>query len=387
MAEGQVKISQRGADRIRSGHLWVYRSDVRSAEAQSGDAVRVTDEHDNFVGRAFFSSRSQITLRFLTRDDVPIDREFFKSRIRTAAEYRGRVVSDTEAYRLIYGESDLIPSLIVDRYADWLVLQTLSQGTESRKEEIVSLLVEEFSPRGILERNDPRVRELEGLERRNSILYGEVPDKIVAAQNGIRFVHDLHTGQKTGGFLDQRENHRAAAKYASGQVLDCFTYHGGFALTIAAKADRVEATDLSGAAITIARENQQLNNIANVTFSEANSFDALKAHDSSGRKFDMVILDPPAFAKNRESVPAAVRGYKEINLRALKILKPGGTLVTCSCSYHIPEALFLNVIAEAANDARRATQVIERRTQARDHPILLTMPETHYLKCFIIRAI
>lgn len=387
MAEGQVKISQRGADRIRSGHLWVYRSDVRSAEAQSGDAVRVTDEHDNFVGRAFFSSRSQITLRFLTRDDVPIEREFFKSRIRTAAEYRGRVVSDTEAYRLIYGESDLIPSLIVDRYADWLVLQTLSQGTESRKEEIVSLLVEEFSPRGILERNDPRVRELEGLERRNSILYGEVPDKIVAAQNGIRFVHDLHTGQKTGGFLDQRENHRAAAKYASGQVLDCFTYHGGFALTIAAKADRVEATDLSGAAITIARENQQLNNIANVTFSEANSFDALKAHDSSGRKFDMVILDPPAFAKNRESVPAAVRGYKEINLRALKILKPGGTLVTCSCSYHIPEALFLNVIAEAANDARRATQVIERRTQARDHPILLTMPETHYLKCFIIRAI
>lgn len=387
MAEGQVKISQRGADRIRSGHLWVYRSDVRSAEAQSGDAVRVTDEHDNFVGRAFFSSRSQITLRFLTRDDIPIDREFFKSRIRTAAEYRGRVVSDTEAYRLIYGESDLIPSLIVDRYAVWLVLQTLSQGTESRKEEIVSLLVEEFSPRGILERNDPRVRELEGLERRNSILYGEVPDKIVAAQNGIRFVHDLHTGQKTGGFLDQRENHRAAAKYASGQVLDCFTYHGGFALTIAAKADRVEATDLSGAAITIARENQQLNNIANVTFSEANSFDALKAHDSSGRKFDMVILDPPAFAKNRESVPAAVRGYKEINLRALKILKPGGTLVTCSCSYHIPEALFLNVIAEAANDARRATQVIERRTQAKDHPILLTMPETHYLKCFIIRAI
>lgn len=387
MAEGQVKISQRGADRIRSGHLWVYRSDVRSAEAQSGDAVRVTDEHDNFVGRAFFSSRSQIALRLLTRDDIPIDREFFKSRIRTAAEYRGRVVSDTEAYRLIYGESDLIPSLIVDRYADWLVLQTLSQGTESRKEEIVSLLVEEFSPRGILERNDPRVRELEGLERRNSILYGEVPDKIVAAQNGIRFVHDLHTGQKTGGFLDQRENHRAAAKYASGQVLDCFTYHGGFALTIAAKADRVEATDLSGAAITIARENQQLNNIANVTFSEANSFDALKAHDSSGRKFDMVILDPPAFAKNRESVPAAVRGYKEINLRALKILKPEGTLVTCSCSYHIPEALFLNVIAEAANDARRATQVIERRTQARDHPILLTMPETHYLKCFIIRAI
>ncbi|MFZ3245404.1 MAG: class I SAM-dependent rRNA methyltransferase, partial [Candidatus Acidiferrales bacterium] len=327
------------------------------------------------------------TLRFLTRDDVLIDREFFKARIRSAAEYRGRVVAGTDAYRLFYGESDLIPSLIVDRYADWLVLQTLSQGTESRKEELVSLLVEMFSPRGILERNDPRVRDLEGLERRNSVLYGDVPGKVIAAQNGIRFVHDLHTGQKTGGFLDQRENHRAAAEYASGEVLDCFTYHGGFALTVAAKAAHVEAADLSGAAISIARENQQLNNISTVTFTEANSFDALKAHDSSGRKFDMVILDPPAFAKNRESVPAAVRGYKEINLRALKILKPGGILITCSCSYHIPEPLFLNVIAEAANDARRATQVIERRTQARDHPILLTMPETHYLKCFIIRAI
>ncbi|MGB6877835.1 MAG: class I SAM-dependent rRNA methyltransferase [Candidatus Acidiferrales bacterium] len=387
MAEGKVKISQRGADRIRSGHLWVYRSDIHTAEAQSGEAVRVTDEHDNFVGRAFFSSRSQITIRLLTREDVPIDREFFRSRIRAAAEYRKLIVTEREAYRLIYGESDLIPSLIVDRYADWLVLQTLSQGTESRKEEIVSILVEMFSPRGILERNDPRVRELEGLERRNSVLYGEVPDKIIAAQNSIRFIHDLHAGQKTGSFLDQRENYRAAAEYASGEVLDCFTYHGGFALTIAAKAAHVEATDLSGAAIAIARENQQLNNLSNVTFTEANSFDTLKAHDASGHKFDMVILDPPAFAKNRESVAAAVRGYKEINLRALKILRPGGILVTCSCSYHIPEPLFLNVIAEAANDARHSTQVVERRTQARDHPILLTMPETHYLKCFIIRAI
>jgi 23S rRNA (cytosine1962-C5)-methyltransferase len=387
MAEGQVKISQRGADRVRSGHLWVYRSDIRSAEAQSGDTVRVTDEHDNFVGRAFFSSRSQITLRFLTREDVAVDTNFLRSRIQAAADFRRRVVANTDAYRLIYGESDLIPSVIVDRYADWLVLQTLSQGTECRKQEIVSILAEMFSPRGILERNDPRVRELEGLERRNSVLYGEVPEKVVARQNGIQFVHDLHTGQKTGGFLDQRENHTAAAGYASGEVLDCFTYHGGFALSIAASAAQVEATDLSGAAVVIARENQQLNGISNVTFTEANSFDTLKAHDTSGRTFDMVILDPPAFAKNRESVPAALRGYKEINLRAIKILKPGGILVSCSCSYHIPESLLLRVIAEAANDAHRYTQVIERRTQARDHPILLTMPETHYLKCFIIRAI
>lgn len=387
MPEGQVTISQRGADRIRSGHLWVYRSDVRSAEAQGGDAVRVIDEHNNFLGRAFFSSQSQITLRLLTREDVAIDREFLKARIAAAAEYRKHVVSDTEAYRLIYGESDLLPSLVVDRYADWLVIQTLSQGTERRKQEIVSILTEMFSPKGILERNDPRVRELEGLERTTSVLYGDVPAKVTAAQNGIRFVHDLHTGQKTGGFLDQRENHRAAAAYASGEVLDCFTYHGGFALTVAARAQHVEAIDLSGAAVGIARENQALNGTSNVTFTEAHSFDALKAYDTARRAFDMVILDPPAFAKNRESVGAAVRGYKEINLRALKILRPGGTLVTCSCSYHIPEALFLQVIAEAANDARRSIQIVERRTQARDHPILLTMPETLYLKCFIIRAI
>lgn len=386
MAEGRAKISQRGADRIRSGHLWVYRSDIRSAEAQSGDTARVTDEHDNFVGRAFFSSRSQIALRFLTREDVPVDADFLRARLLAAAEYRKRVVRETDAYRVVYGESDLLPSVIVDRYADYLVIQTLSQGAECRKEQIVSLLIEIFSPRGILERNDPRVRELEGLERRNSILYGEIPEKITAVQNGVQFNHDLHTGQKTGGFLDQRENHRAAAAYASGDVLDCFTYHGGFALTVAGRAARVEATDLSGAATTIARENQRLNNISNVNFSEGNSFDTLKSYDASGRTFDMVILDPPAFAKNRESVPAAVRGYKEINLRALKILKPGGFLVTCSCSYHIPEPLFLQLIAQAANDAHRYTQIVERLTQARDHPILLTMPETHYLKCFVVRV-
>ena len=387
MAEGQVSISQRGAERLRSGHLWVYRSDVRSAEAESGDIVRVTDDRGNFVGRAFFSSRSQITVRLLTREDVPIDRKFFKARIHAAAEYRKRVVEDTEAYRLVYSEADLLPSLIVDRYADWVVLQTLSQGTERRKEEFVSILTELFSPRGILERNDPRVRELEGLERKVSLLYGEVPEEVIASRNGIRFVHDLYQGQKTGDFLDQRENQRAAAAYASGEVLDCFTYHGGFALTVAARSAQVEAIDLSGPAIEIARRNQELNGIQNVTFREANSFDVLKACDDAGRRFDAVILDPPAFAKNRDTVSSALRGYKEINLRALKILKPGGFLITSSCSYHISEALFLQVLAEAANDVGRALQIVERRTQSRDHAILLTMPETHYLKYLILKAI
>lgn len=387
MAESHVVISQRGAERLRSGHLWVYRSDVRSSDAAAGDIVRLTDDYGNFLGRAFYSDRSQITIRLLTREDVPVDRAFFLARIRSAAENRKRVVEDTEAFRLVYSEADLLPSLIVDRYSDFLVIQTLSQGAERMKVDFVSILTELFSPRGILERNDPRVRDLEGLPRRVSLLTGEVPPEIEARRNGIRFLHDLHKGQKTGGFLDQRENHRAAISYASGEVLDCFTYQGGFALTIASRATQVEAIDMSAAALDVARRNQELNGMLNVAFREANAFDVLKAYDEARRQFDMVILDPPAFAKNRESVAAAVRGYKEINLRALKVLKPGGCLITCSCSYHISESLFLQLIAEAANDARRSVQIVERRTQSRDHPILLTMPETLYLKCLILSAI
>lgn len=387
MAEPHVVISQRGAERIRHGHLWVYRSDVRNSDAEGGSIARLADDHGNFLGRAFFSSHSQIAIRLLTREDVPVDRAFFASRISAAAEYRKRMVEDSETFRLVYSEADLLPSLIVDRYADWLVIQTLSQGTERLKEELVSILTEMFSPRGILERNDPRVRDLEGLDRRVSVLFGEVPAEIEAARNGIRFLHDLHKGQKTGAFLDQRENHRAAMTYVSGDVLDCFTYQAGFALTVASRASQVEAIDMSGQAIEAAKRNQELNGIRKVTFREANAFDVLKAYDETKRTFDVVILDPPAFAKNRDSVASAVRGYKEINLRALKILKPGGYLITCSCSYHIPEALFLQIIAEAANDSRRIVQIVERRTQSRDHPILLTMPETHYLKCLIIRVL
>lgn len=387
MTEGEVKISRRGAERIRSGHLWVYRSDVHGVQAQSGDTVRVIDEGNNFMGRAFFSSRSQITLRLLTREDVAIDADFLRSRIQSAAVYRKKVVGDTDSYRLVFGESDLLPSIVVDRYSDWLVLQTLSQGAERRKQEIVSVLIEMFSPRGIFERNDPRVRELEGLERINSLLYGELPEQIITTQNGIRFIHDLRGGQKTGGFLDQRENHLAAASYTFGDVLDAFTYQGAFALTVARNSEHVEAIDLSGAAIHIAQKNQKLNNLGNITFREGNVFDALKTHHASGTQFDMVILDPPAFAKNRDSLAAAIRGYKEINLRAIQLLRPGGILITCSCSYHVSEALFLQIVAEAANDARRILQIVERRTQARDHPALLTVPETLYLKCLVFRNV
>ncbi|MFZ0635410.1 MAG: class I SAM-dependent rRNA methyltransferase [Candidatus Acidiferrales bacterium] len=387
MPEDRVVIGPRGVERLRSGHQWVYRSDVRTADAEAGAIVRLTDERGRYLGRAFYSDRSQISIRLVTHEDVPIDRAFLRDRMLAAAEFRKRTVVDAEAFRLIYGEADQIPSLVVDRYADYLVMQNLCQSVDRLKPLLVELLVELFSPRGVMERNDPKVRLLEGLEQRVSVLHGEVPEEVQARENGLVFAYDLHHGQKTGGFLDQRENHQAAANFASGEVLDCFSYHGGFALAVSRKASRVEAVDLSPAAVAAARHNLGLNDIANVTVREANSFDLLKQFDDEDRRFDMVILDPPAFAKNRESVPAAHRGYKEINLRAMKILRPGGYLVTCSCSHHISEALFLEIVAEAANDAHRTIVVVERRTQSRDHPILLTVPETHYLKCLILRVL
>ncbi|MGB8541225.1 MAG: class I SAM-dependent rRNA methyltransferase [Candidatus Acidiferrales bacterium] len=387
MAENSVVITTRGVERLRAGHPWVYRSDVRSASAEAGAIVRVTDERGRYQGRAFYSGKSQIAIRLITREDVSINRAFFAERIRHAAAYRKTVVENTDAYRLIYGEADMLPSVVVDAYGEYLVIQTLSQSSERYKSLLCEILVEQFSPRGILERNDPKVRLLEGLEQKISVLHGEVPEEILARENGIAFHYDLRNGQKTGSFLDQRENHAAAGQYSSGEVLDCFAYQGGFALSVAGKSDHVEAVDMAAAALKAARRNQEANGISNVTFREANTFDLLKEYDEVGRRFDAVILDPPAFAKNRASIPAAQRGYKEINLRAMKLLKPGGYLVTCSCSYHISEPLFLQVLAEAAIDARKTVTVVERRTQARDHPVLLTMPETHYLKCMIIRLL
>jgi 23S rRNA (cytosine1962-C5)-methyltransferase len=387
VSEPQVTISQRGVERLQLGHLWIYRSDLRSVDAQPGDIVRLLGDRNRFLGRAFYSGRSQISIRLLTREDVPIDRAYFTRRISSAAAYRKQIVEDTEVYRLVYAGGDGLPSLIVDRYCDYLVMQNLSQGTDRRKAEFVDILVDLFSPRGILERNDPKVRLLEGLDQRVSLLYGEAPEEVIARENGVEFAYDLFKGQKTGGFLDQRENRREARHYARGDILDCFSYQGGFALTIASHAAHVEAVDLSPAAIEAGRKNQERNHLANVTFREANAFDLLKECDETGQRFDMAILDPPAFAKNRDSIPAARRGYKEINLRALKILRPGGYLITSSCSHHISEPLFLEIVAEAANDARRTVVVVDRRTQARDHPILLTMPETHYLKCLILRVL
>ncbi|HUK52178.1 MAG TPA: class I SAM-dependent rRNA methyltransferase [Candidatus Binatia bacterium] len=383
MAEPGVVVTRKGADRVAGGHLWIYRSDVRSAQASPGDVVRVTDEQRRLVGHAFWSDRSQIALRFLTRRDEPVDRAFFASRIRAAADYRRTVVADTDCCRLIYGEGDLLPSLIVDRYGDYLVLQTLSQGTDRRKAEFVALLNEEFSPRGILERNDAKSRQLEGLPQTVSTLSGEVPEEVAVRMNGIEIPVNLRHGQKTGAFLDQRENYRAAELYLKGEVLDCFCYQGGFALHAARHAERVEAVDSSSDALGLARRTAERNGTGNLAFHERNVFDLLKEYDQAGRKFDAVILDPPAFAKSRGALDAARRGYKEINLRSLKLLRKGGILVTCSCSYHLPESLFGEILWEAAVDLKAEVRVIERRGASRDHPALLTVPETIYLKCFI----
>jgi len=385
-----VKVNKRGAVRIRQGHLWIYRSDVVAVDAEGGSVVSVVDEAGNFVGQALFSNLSQIALRFLTLSKEEIDQAWWRRRIKDSVERRN-VPSDTDAYRLVYSEGDLLPSLIVDRYADVLVLQTLSQGTDAVKSLLTEILVEEFSPRAIIERNDAKVRQLEGLPMIAGTLYGTAPEEFEILQHGLKFVVAPGGGQKTGSFLDQRENRlaaRAAAQTTNrGRALDCFTFNGAFALHLASVCERVEGIDISGEAVAAAKRNAKINELNNVEFREANVFDALRDMESSGERFDTIVLDPPAFAKNRASLKAAIRGYKEINLRALKLLNPGGVLISCSCSYHVSEDLFLEIIAAAAVDARCRVQIVEKRIQASDHPVLVNMPETYYLKCVIARVI
>ena len=383
-----ITVNKRGADRIRHGHLWIYRSDVLDAEeAKGGSVVIVRDQNRNFIGQAFYSDSSQIALRFLTQTDEPIDREWWRKRIRDAATRRAGIGPSTNAYRLVYSEGDLLPSLIIDRYQDVFVLQTLSQGTEAIKPFLVELLTEEFAPRAIIERNDVRVRQHEGLEMTAGTLYGQAPEEFEILQDGIRFNVSPLAGQKTGSFLDQRENRIAARAVAHGRALDCFTFSGAFALHLAGVCDSVLGIDISAEAVKAASRNAELNNTTNVEFREANVFDALREMEADGERFDTIVLDPPAFAKNRASIKPAARGYKEINLRAIKLLNPGGVLIPCTCSYHMSEQMFLEIIAGAANDAHRRLQLVEKRTQASDHPILFGVPETYYLKCMIARVL
>ena len=313
-----------------------------------------------------------------------IDRTFFLERLTAALIHRERVVENSTAYRLAFSEGDLLPGLIVDRYGPYLVLQTLDQGMDRVRDLIVDCLTELLRPAGIIARNDVSVRKLEGLLLETTVLSGEVPDRVAVEMNGLKLEADLVRGQKTGVYLDQRENYVAVARYARGRVLDCFTSTGGFALHAAAKAESVEAVDSSEPALATAAANAHANGIENIQFRQADLFEFLSG---IGRRYSMVILDPPAFAKSRRDLDDAARGYKEINLRALRLLDAGGVLVTCSCSHHVSEAALFEIVADAALDAGKTLRVLERRTQAADHPILLTVPETLYLKCLILEVI
>ena len=404
-----VVISRRGADRVRAGHPWIYQSDIVETDAEPGDLVRVREERRRGLGWALWSSQSQIALRMMlvgsaglpavalakagstsSRDEID-ERALFESRLRRRSTTVPGLAIDGTACRLVHGEADRLPALIVDRYGDetgeYLVVQTLCQGMDRRAGLIVELLDEIVRPRGVLARNDPKVRRLEGLEERIDVLAGEMPETVAVREGDVTFRADLRRGQKTGLFLDQRENHVVAAGYAAGRALDAFTYNGGFALHLARRCASVLALDSSAAAVALTRANAAANGLTNIEAREVNVFDELRELEASGERFDTIVLDPPAFAKNRAAVGRALAGYKEINLRALRLLAPGGHLITCSCSYHVDESTFVAIVTDAALDARATVTLVEKRTQARDHPVLVGVPETHYLKCLVLRKL
>ncbi len=382
-----AQVSRRGARRWDSGHPWIYRSDVTRPPAAPAGAVHVVDERGEFMGTALWSPASQISLRRLTDDDQPIDGVFWRERVAAAAAYRASLEIDGSAYRILHGEADGTPSLVVDKYDDVLVAQFLSAGIERYREEIVAGLIEVLQPKGILARNDPAVRLHEQLPLTTELLHGEVPQEIEVREARVRYLAAPWHGQKTGAFLDQRENRIRAGQLARGRTLDCFAFHGSFALHLASGAKEVTAIDSSADALARARENADLNGFSNINFVEANAFDYLRAQEEAGEEYDVVVVDPPAFAKRRDAVDKALRGYKEINLRAMRLLKPGGHLCTFSCSFHIGTALFREMLEAAAADAGRSMRWVEARGQAADHPEILQIPESIYLKGAILQAV
>ena len=385
VSPNEVRVSKKGAERYRNGHPWIFRSDIAdAAHASPGELVRVLDHRAHLLGHAHYSAASQIALRFVAGPAETFD---IAGRIAEAQHFREQVVTDSDAYRLVHAEADRLPALIIDRYGDAFSVQALDQGMDKALPEIIAALENQFRPRAIVARNDSAVRSLEQLPREIKILSGQIEEPVVIHMNGFRIQADVLHGQKTGIYLDQRENYLAAARYASGTALDCFTSTGGFALHLARACDRVEAVDSSTPALEAANANAQMNQIPNLDFREADAFDLLAGYSSARRTFDIVVLDPPAFAKSRKQLEGATRGYKEINLRALRLLGRGGILVTCSCSHHMSEAMLLQIVAEASLDAGKTLRVLERRTQSQDHPILLTVPETHYLKCLILQVV
>ena|SRR2546423_5695247 len=381
----KVKVSPRGATRLKSGHVWIYRSDVLSSDrVRPGSLVAVTDERGKPLGTALYSSTSQIAIRLISPEPVADFATLIRDRINKAIAYRESLVRDTDAYRVIFSEADFLPGLIVDCYNDIVSLQVLTQAMDAKpvRETVISQLSEQLHPASIVERVDPRVRELETLPPRSSgLLHGEKTTNIVT-MNGVRFHFDALEGQKTGSFLDQRENYAAAGSYGKGEALDVFCYQGGFALHLAARCSQVTGVDSSRPALEVADQNATLNN-REIEWIEANAFDLLKDYSASNRRYDTIVLDPPAFAKTKRDLDAGMRGYKELNLRALKMLRPGGMLVTCTCSYHVSPTSFLEMLRAASLDAHRTLRLIEIRGQAKDHPVLLNIPETAYLKCVV----
>jgi 23S rRNA (cytosine1962-C5)-methyltransferase len=389
-ARATVKVSPRGASRLKDGHVWVYRSDIVAAEGvPAGSLVSVVDHRGQPLGSALYSSSSQIAIRLISHEPVDDLAALLHQRVADAIAYREPIIHDTNAYRVIFSEADFLPGLIVDRYNDILSMQILTQAMDSAivRETLISELTEHFHPASIVERVDPRVRQLEELPPRPSGLLQGEKGSTIFAMNGVQFHFDALEGQKTGAFLDQRENYAAAAQYAHGEALDVFCYQGGFALHLAPRCSHVTGIDSSRPALEVADQNAALNqahfNGKEIEWIEANAFDLLKDYASSGQRYDTIILDPPAFAKSKRDLDAALRGYKELNLRALKMLRPGGLLVTCSCSYHVSQADFLEMLAGAARDAHRTLRLTEVCGQSKDHPILLNVPETAYLKCVI----
>jgi len=374
-----LRVTPRGAERWVRGHPWIYRSDVVGDASEPG-LVRVTDARGRFLGQALHSPRSEIRLRFLERSDRAVDRAWWRERISAAADRRRDI--DADAFRVVHAEGDGLPSLIVDRYGSYLVAQLLSAGLETMRDDVVGALVDVLTPTGILLRHDAAVRRREGLEERVELAWGTVPEQVEVREGTIRYHAAPWTGQKTGAFLDQRPNRLAAGRAAlpGGRALDCFSYHGSFALHLAARSGTVTALDVSADALARGADNAALNGFTNISWVEADAFETLRAYERARERFDTVVLDPPAFAKSRATVPQALRGYREINLRALRILAPGGSLVTASCSFHVHRADFLGMLAEAAADSGRRVILREILGQGADHPEILTIPETGYLK-------
>jgi 23S rRNA (cytosine1962-C5)-methyltransferase len=383
-----VIVNRKAEKRWAAGHPWIFRSDVLERTAAPAGAVRVQAPNGKPLGAALWSPKSDISLRMLDRDpSAAIDDAWWHRRLAAAIARRDGVAADATAYRLVHGEADGCPSLVCDRYGEYLVVQLLSAGLERYRAEIVDALVALVQPAGILARNDVPVRSKEGLPRAVETIFGEVPREIEVMENGVRYLAAPWDGQKTGAFLDQRENRALVARVARGSALDCFSYHGSFALHLARGADRVTALDSSGPALERARLNAALNGLSNIDFVEADAFEYLRAGVADGLRFDTVVLDPPAFAKTRQSLPGALRGYKEINLRGMQLLATDGYLYTASCSFHLSRELFFEMLAEAAADSGRTLALRAVTGQPADHPEIITIPETGYIKGALLQAL